>query len=70
MIPDLDELIADLIGFLVAIYALSRVQATGVAQRTIQYGQAEYRELGASLGDDHAGLARWIVEKAQRARAA
>jgi hypothetical protein len=66
MTPDLDELIAALAAHLAHSRGLPLASAERTVQKLIDEAWTEYHELGAPLGDDDAGLARWIVERAQR----
>jgi hypothetical protein len=68
--PDLDELIAALAAHLAHSRGLPLANADRTVLRLIDQAWTEEWELGAPLGDDDAGLARWIVERAQRVRAA
>lgn len=59
-----------LIAALAAHLAHSRDIPSAAAERTVRKlvdeAWAEYHEQGAPLGDDDAGLVRWIVERPKR----
>ncbi len=66
MTQDLDELMDALAIHLAHSRNLSIEAAERIVRRLVDEAWAEYQELGAPLGDDDAGLARWILERPKR----
>jgi hypothetical protein len=65
----LDDRIARLAAHLAYSRNIPRKTAERTVRKLVDETWAEERELGAPFGDDDAGLARWIVERAQRVKA-
>jgi hypothetical protein len=70
MTPDLDELIAALAAHLAHSRGLSPASAERVVRKLVDEAWVDYCELGAPLGDDDTGLARWILTRPRRPPAA
>jgi hypothetical protein len=70
MPTNLDDLIAELAAHLALSRGLTYRAAERTVRKLVDEAWTEYRELGAPLGDDDAGLARWIVERPTRPPAA
>lgn len=68
--PDLDTLIAQLTAHLAHSRGLSLAAAERTVQKLVDEAWAEYQATGAPLGDDDAGLIRWIIERSRRVSAA
>lgn len=67
---DLDALIAALAAHLAHSRNIPPASAERTVRKLVDEAWAEYQDAGAPLGDDDAGLARWIVERPKRPPAA
>jgi hypothetical protein len=65
MPTDLDDLIAQLAAHLAHSRNIRLTAAERTVRKLVDEAWSEYQELGAPLGDDDAGLARWIVERSK-----
>jgi hypothetical protein len=70
MTLDLDDLIAALAAHLADSRDVPLPSAERIVRKLVDAAWGEYQALGSPLGDDDAGLMRWIIERAKRPSAA